>query len=101
MRIKPGRQEQQLAAYAVPSFTMQKRMKHEVKHPDKLVSTGSYSAGVLHLAEIADFDGFDKTYREFFPGVTPARTTAQSVLWGGIKVEIDAIARVPAQAGQA
>jgi enamine deaminase RidA (YjgF/YER057c/UK114 family) len=26
--------------------------------------------------------------------VRPARTTVQSALWGGIKVEIDAIARV-------
>jgi 2-iminobutanoate/2-iminopropanoate deaminase len=121
----------------------------EVKHPDKLASTGSYSAGVLrdgwlyisghgsldlktgdavlgtieeetrrtlehigkvlaiagggfadivkctcHLANIHDFDGFDKAYREFFPGVKPARTTVQSVLWGGLKVEIDAIARI-------
>jgi 2-iminobutanoate/2-iminopropanoate deaminase len=47
-----------------------------------------------HLADIHDFDGFDKAYREFFPGMKPARTTVQSVLWGGLKVEIDAIARV-------
>jgi 2-iminobutanoate/2-iminopropanoate deaminase len=125
-------------------------MKSEIKHPDKLASTGSYSAGVLcdgwlfisghaaqnlatgevvhgtieeetrltlshiekvlaqaactfgdvvkctcHLADINDFDRFDKTYSEFFTGVKPARTTVQSVLGGGIKVEIDAIARVP------
>jgi 2-iminobutanoate/2-iminopropanoate deaminase len=49
-----------------------------------------------HLADIADFDGYDRTYREFFSGVMPARTTVQSVLWGGIKVEINAIARMPA-----
>lgn len=121
----------------------------EVKHPDKVAATGSYSAGVLrdgwlfvsghgsldlrtgqpvpgnieeetrrtlehigkvlaaagagfddivkctcHLADIRDFDGFDKAYRAFFPGVKPARTTVQSVLWGGLKVEIDAIAKV-------
>lgn len=48
-----------------------------------------------HLADINDFDGFDKAYREFFPGVKPARTTVQSVLWGGLKVEIDAIACLP------
>jgi 2-iminobutanoate/2-iminopropanoate deaminase len=125
-------------------------MKREIKHPDKLVHTGSYSAGVecdgwlfvsghaaqnmatgevahgtieeetritlshigsvlaqagctfedvvkctCHLKDINDFDRFDKTYREFFTGVKPARTTVQSVLWGGIKVEIDAIARLP------
>ena len=122
--------------------------KREIKHPDKLVSTGSYSAGIqldnwlfisgqgplnlrtgevvrgsiedetrltlshigkilevagysfgdvvkctCHLADIRDFDGFDRVYSEFFSGVRPARTTVQSVLWNGIKVEIDAIAR--------
>jgi 2-iminobutanoate/2-iminopropanoate deaminase len=122
----------------------------EVKHPDKVATTGSYSAGVLrdgwlyisghasqdlrtgdvlsgtieeetrrtldrigkvlhaagssfedivkctcHLANIDDFEGFDRAYGEFFPGVKPARTTVQSVLWGGLKVEIDAVARVP------
>jgi len=122
--------------------------KHEIKHPDKVVSTGSYSAGVqidgwlfisgqgpldlrtgevvrgsiedetrltlshigevlhaagysfedvvkctCHLADIRDFDGFDRAYSQFFSGIRPARTTVQSVLWNGIKVEIDAIAR--------
>jgi 2-iminobutanoate/2-iminopropanoate deaminase len=122
--------------------------KTEVHHPDKKVSTGSYSAGVLidgwlfisgqgpldlstgavvrgsieeetrltlshigkildaagltfsdvvkctcHLSDIADFGRFDKTYAEFFLGVKPARTTVQSVLGDGIKVEIDAVAR--------
>ena len=122
--------------------------KREIKHPDKLVSTGSYSAGIqldnwlfisgqgplnlrtgevvrgsiedetrltlshigkileaagysfedvvkctCHLSDIRDFNGFDRVYSEFFSGVRPARTTVQSVLWNGIKVEIDAIAR--------
>ena len=122
--------------------------KMEIKHPDKRVSTGAYSAGVLvdgwlyvsgqgpldlatgnvvqgsieeqtrltlshigkvleaggctfddvvkctcHLADINDFDRFNHVYAEFFTGLRPARTTVQSVLWGGIKVEIDAVAR--------
>jgi 2-iminobutanoate/2-iminopropanoate deaminase len=49
-----------------------------------------------HLADIRDFDGFNRAYAEFFPGTKPARTTVQSGLGGGIKVEIDAIARVRA-----
>jgi 2-iminobutanoate/2-iminopropanoate deaminase len=124
--------------------------KREILHPDKKVSTGAYSAGLLvdgwlyvsgqgpmdletgqvlhgsieeetrttlshvdkilraagctpqdvvkctcHLADIKDFDGFNAVYAEYFVGVRPARTTVQSVLWGGIKVEIDAIARLP------
>jgi len=49
-----------------------------------------------HLANINDFDRFNRVYSEFSKNVLPARTTVQSALWGGIKVEIDAIARVKA-----
>jgi 2-iminobutanoate/2-iminopropanoate deaminase len=125
-------------------------MKKEIKHPDKKVSTGSYSAGIemdgwlfvsgqgpldlktgqvcpgtieeetrltmqhigkvlaaagctfddvvrcnCHLADIDDFDAFNAAYAEFFRGAFPARTTVQSGLSDGIKVEIDCIARVP------
>jgi 2-iminobutanoate/2-iminopropanoate deaminase len=47
-----------------------------------------------HLADIRDFDRFNRAYAEFFSGIRPARTTVQSVL-DGIQVEIDAIARFP------
>ena len=122
--------------------------KTEILHPDKKVSTGAYSAGVLidgwlyisgqgpldlasgevkrgtieeetrltmehigkileaagmtfndvvkctcHLSDINDFGRFNAVYRSFFSGVLPARTTVQSVLGDGIKVEIDAVAR--------
>ena len=122
--------------------------KVEIKHPDKVALTGSYSAGVeidgwlfisghgpldlqtgavvrgsieeetrltlnhigkvlqsagysfadvvkctCHLGDIRDFGRFDKVYSEFFTGVRPVRTTVQSGLIDGIKVEIDAIAR--------
>jgi 2-iminobutanoate/2-iminopropanoate deaminase len=123
--------------------------KVEIKHPDKSVITGAYSAGVLcdgwlfisgqgsldlstgavihgsieeetlitlghikkiveaaggtvdnivkctvHLASINDFERFDAAYRSFFTGIKPARTTVQSVLGDGIKIEIDAIAKM-------
>ena len=123
--------------------------KIEIKHPDKSVSTGAYSAGVLvdgwlfisgqgpldlstgkvvtgtieeetlltlshikkileaaggsvenivkctvHLSDINDFDRYNAAYASFFPGIKPARTTVQSVLSDGIKVEIDAIAKI-------
>lgn len=50
-----------------------------------------------HLADIEAFDRYNAVYREFFKGVAvlPARTTVQSVLWNGIKVEIDCVARKP------
>ena len=129
--------------------------KQEIHHPDKQVSTGAYSAGVVmdgwlyisgqgplnlatgevvpgtieeqsqltlehidkilqaagctrddvvkctcHLSDIHLFDRFNSVYARFFAGVRPARTTVQSVLWGGIQVEIDAIAKVPAKGDQ-
>ncbi len=129
--------------------------KIEIRHPEKQVSTGAYSAGVVmdgwlyisgqgslnlatgeivpgtieeqtqltlehvdkilqaagctrddvvkctcHLSDINLFDRFNSVYAQFFTGVRPARTTVQSVLWGGIQVEIDAIAKVPAKGDQ-
>ena len=47
------------------------------------------------LDDIKDFDAFTAVYKEHFKGVRPARSTVQAPLWAGIKVEIDAIARVP------
>jgi 2-iminobutanoate/2-iminopropanoate deaminase len=46
-----------------------------------------------HLKNIEDFDAFDHVYAEHFPRRRPARTTVQSVLGEGMKVEIDGIAR--------
>src|ERR1041385_569006 len=50
----------------------------------------------VHLSDIEDFDRYNARSEEFFKGVAvlPARTTVQSVLWNGIKVEIDVVARV-------
>lgn len=49
-----------------------------------------------HLEDINDFERFNAAYAEFFSGAFPARTTVQSGL-GGIKVEIDCIARIPSR----
>ena len=48
----------------------------------------------VHLSDIKEFDGYNKVYAEYFPGVKPARTTVQSVLAEGIKVEIDCIVKL-------
>jgi 2-iminobutanoate/2-iminopropanoate deaminase len=49
----------------------------------------------VHLSDINDFDRYNKVYGTYFTGVKPARTTVQSVLAEGIKVEIDAIVKMP------
>ena len=46
----------------------------------------------VHLSDVNDFDKYNAVYATYFNGVKPARTTVQSVLAEGIKVEIDAIA---------
>ncbi len=48
-----------------------------------------------HLSDISDFDRYNVVYERYFPGIKPARTTVQSVLGKGIKVEIDCIVKVP------
>jgi 2-iminobutanoate/2-iminopropanoate deaminase len=45
-----------------------------------------------YLADIRAFDRYNAVYATFFREPLPARTTVQSELWGGILVEIDAIA---------
>jgi 2-iminobutanoate/2-iminopropanoate deaminase len=49
----------------------------------------------VHLADITEFDRYNKIYSEYFPGIKPSRTTVQSVLVGGLRVEIDCIALLP------
>ncbi len=50
-----------------------------------------------HLSDWNDFDRYNVIYERYFSGIKPARTTVQSVLGKGIKVEIDCIAIVPDQ----
>jgi 2-iminobutanoate/2-iminopropanoate deaminase len=80
--------------------SIQEETRTTLSHIDKILrAAGCTPQDVVkctcHLADIKDFDGFNAVYAEFFQGIRPARTTVQSVLWGGIKVEIDAIARLP------
>lgn len=49
-----------------------------------------------HLADINDFDRYNKVYATYFTGIKPARTTVQSVLAEGLKVEIDCIVKISA-----
>ena len=49
-----------------------------------------------YLADLGDFEAFNAVYREYFQEPYPARTTVGVSLPGGILVEIEASARVPA-----
>ena len=49
----------------------------------------------VHLTDIEEFDRFNAVYGTYFTGVRPARTTVQSMLAEGIRVEIDCIVKMP------
>lgn len=49
----------------------------------------------VHSADINDFDAYNAVYARYFTGIKPARTTVQSGLGHGTKVEIDVVAKVP------
>src|SRR5688500_11879021 len=123
--------------------------KIQIRHPEKTVSTGAYSDGILvdgwlyisgqgplnlatgevmhgtieeetlltlshikkiieeaggslndivkctvHLKDINDFEKFNAAYSSFFPDIKQARTTVQSVLFGGINIEIHEIVSI-------
>lgn len=61
-------------------------------------SMGDVVKCTAHLADIAEFDRYNAIYEQYFPGIKPARTTVQSVLAEGLKVEIDCIVKLPAMA---
>ncbi|AHF16197.1 RidA family protein [Niabella soli] len=48
----------------------------------------------VHLQDINEFDRYNKVYSQYFPGIKPARTTVESKLAEGIRVEIDCIAKL-------
>jgi 2-iminobutanoate/2-iminopropanoate deaminase len=50
------------------------------------------------LVDLGDFDAFNDVYRATFTEPYPARTTVQAGLPAGIRVEIEAVARLPREA---
>jgi 2-iminobutanoate/2-iminopropanoate deaminase len=80
--------------------TIEQETELTLGHVEKILHAAGCSLDdvvkcTVHLADIEEFDRFNATYRKFFGAmkVLPARTTVQSVLWNGIKVEIDCVAR--------
>lgn len=83
---------------AVVHGTIEEETRLTMDHIGKILSAAGFGFEDVvkcccHLADIEDFDAFNLVYSEFFQGVLPARTTVQSGLGEGIKVEIDAVAR--------
>ncbi len=50
---------------------------------------------MVWLDDARDFDAFNRTYSEFFPGNKPTRSTIQAKNMVGTKVEIEVIAYKP------
>ena len=48
----------------------------------------------VHLRDIDEFDRYNLVYATYFSDIKPARTTVQSVLAEGIRVEIDCIVKL-------
>jgi 2-iminobutanoate/2-iminopropanoate deaminase len=79
--------------------TIQEQTNHTLTSIGKVLKEAGCSFDdvvkcTCYLARIEDFDEFDREYRKFFSGVLPARSTVQAGLGDGIKIEIDAIARI-------
>ena len=88
-----------LATGEVIHGTIEEETTNTLNHIKKIVEAAGGGMDDIvkcsaHLSDINEFDRYNMVYASFFPGIKPARTTVQSVLGDGIKVEIDAIARI-------
>src|SRR4051812_2725928 len=69
--------------------TIEEQVEVTLKNVERILQTAGCSMNdvvksTAHLLHMADFDRFNAVYRKFFQEPYPARTTVQSVLWGGI-----------------
>ena len=88
-----------LASGEVMHGTIEEETLLTLTHVQKIVEAAGGTIDdivkcTVHLSDIRDFDRYDAAYASFFKGIRPARTTVQSVLSDGIKIEIDAIASI-------
>jgi 2-iminobutanoate/2-iminopropanoate deaminase len=80
--------------------TIEEETEFTLRQIEKILKAAGYSPNdivkcTVHLGDMEDFDRYNGVYRAFFKNcaVLPARTTVESVLWNGIKIEIDCVAR--------
>ena len=50
----------------------------------------------VYLHDMSAWTAFNEVYKGYFGPPYPVRTAVQAVLWGGIQVEVDMLAMVPA-----
>lgn len=50
----------------------------------------------VYLGDMNHWAAFNEVYKQYFDPPYPVRTAIQAVLWGGIQVEIDMLAALPA-----
>lgn len=80
--------------------TIEEETALTLSHIEKILKEGGCGREdvvrcTCYLADMGDFEGFNRAYGAFFTGIRPTRTTVQAVLMKGIKVEIDAVAKIP------
>src|SRR5881227_3456847 len=78
--------------------SIEEETRYTLEQVKKILAAAGYSLGdvvksTVHLADMKEFDRYNAVYKECFKecAILPARTTVQSVLWNGIKVEIDVV----------
>lgn len=83
---------------AVPG-TIEEETRLTLQHVDEILGEAGITRDhvvrcTCYLADLGDFEGFNRAYGEFFTGIRPARATVQAGLMKGIKVEIEAVAKL-------
>lgn len=87
---------------AVLRGTIEEEVRATLENVEKILNAAGCTLSDVvkctsHLADINDFDRYNQAYLDYFGAhrPLPTRTTVQSGLGQGIKVEIDCVAKKP------
>ncbi|MCE9592205.1 MAG: RidA family protein [Planctomycetes bacterium] len=94
-----GQASLDLATGKVLGDTIEEQTRITLENVEKILKAGGCTRDdvvkcTVHLTDVSEFPRYNAVYSAFFSGVRPARTTVQSVLGPGMKIEIDAVARL-------
>lgn len=86
-----------LATGKIEGATLEEQVELTIRNVESILkAAGSGLEDVVkvtaYLLHMEDFDRYNQVYQQWFPEPRPTRTTVEAKLWGGILVEIDAIA---------